>query len=520
MYHCTRWLSIAMLAAACVALPACYSFHNAPRTPAAAPEPLSADAWNLNTDAEANAALRDLADATPIGPIQFNEPDPNFAAASLNRAPGEPRLREVRAVEWHADALLRQWHEPGITDAEPQPDSFIEEFLDIETNAAFLLPHRLQRHNAEREAERRLRAEFGEDAPPLFTGGFAMRRTADADIYEGLRLGIRLRLPDTVDESTKGLLVYLPALFPNIYEYRVVEAFRDRGWTMLYIDSNTRVDRPNELAIAEALERRRFHSNRALSQQHEQRRQAIEAGEWDAQDEILNTRKLFEDARRAHPTPPTGFEHHLWQDPTDLGRAIAVAVDELLAEHALAAEAAVRHTYQRFPQLTGKPIILLGFSGGSLATPAVAARLRANLPTTPMALVLVGSGGDLLSASLDSNVTNGGITLATDEHPLPPDTRAAIIAAYRDASRLDPLRAIAAVRDLPLLHVYATRDKAVPTPRAHELNRAHTRAARLVHQGDHLGLFYFLPNQRNRIVRWAEQAVRKQTEATPQTATR
>lgn len=496
-----RVVMLAVVSSACCLLTGCYWFHGAPKKQLAA-EPLPASAWRVAISDEDERALRELAEATPVGscPELPTQKRPWYETDS-----SDPRQRTIKAVEWHGGGLLRVWDEPGVTSKEPEEFtiSFASRrytgLLDIEFNAQFLMPDRFQKALAVLQTRRAVHEAFG----------LQPYQSTRHERDDNLELGLRLRLPDVVADDVPGLVVYLPALFANTYEYSAVQAFRDRGWALLIVDGKVQVEPANQLAIVEAQAKQSAHRLHVWNEEVTQWKSAgIDQADYPVH-AIGDSWQLHEEAVGLYPEPPSGFSYELWDDHAELGRAIAAAVDELLLEYALGAEAAVGLLRERFPSLQGKPIVLMGFSGGSLATPAIAAKLHEAFPDSPMAMVLVGSGGDLLSIALDSDTSNGNIVLAPKGEAVPAAVRAAVVQAYREASQLDPLRAVAAVRHLPLLHVYASGDKAVPTARARELNAAHGQAARITYLGGHFGMFYFLPGQRGRIANWAERAVRK-----------
>lgn len=495
---------LAVVSSACCLLTGCYWFHGASKKQLAA-EPLPASAWRVAISDEDERALRELAEATPVGSCPELRVDPKGMTLDERQTTPRPaRLRTIKAVEWHGGGLLRVWDEPGVTEKEPGPATWFSkeetEWLDIEFNAGYVLPARIEQHEASERVKAAVRKEL--DVLPSY-------RPSDAR-DENLGLGVSLRMPDAVEDDARGLVLYMPALISNTYEYTVVQAMRERGWAMLVVEGTAQVQRPNELDILEAREKQSAHRRLGVKAAVQRDIQAMADGVKPHDLPEPNWfRESHEEAARLYPEPPSGFSYELWDDHAELGRAIAAAVDELLLEYALGAEAAVGLLRERFPSLQGKPIVLMGFSGGSLATPAIAAKLHEAFPDSPMAMVLVGSGGDLLSIALDSDTSNGNIVLAPKGEAVPAAVRAAVVQAYREASQLDPLRAVAAVRHLPLLHVYASGDKAVPTARARELNAAHGQAARITYLGGHFGMFYFLPGQRGRIANWAERAVRK-----------
>jgi pimeloyl-ACP methyl ester carboxylesterase len=210
--------------------------------------------------------------------------------------------------------------------------------------------------------------------------------------------------------------------------------------------------------------------------------------------------------RKELPDPPTGFEIHPGDCAAELralGVRIADAVDTRLAEHAYAAEALIAAINDMHPELIDRPVVVIGFSAGALAAPAVAARLHEAFPERPLRLVLVGGGGDLLTMARTSTLTNGGITLRPADGPDPTPEQIEILqSAYEARVRLDPVKSVAALRAIPMLHVYASNDTIVPTAGAERVNAAHAGNARLIHRGDHDTLFFFLGSQAGPVRSW------------------
>jgi len=178
-------------------------------------------------------------------------------------------------------------------------------------------------------------------------------------------------------------------------------------------------------------------------------------------------------------------------------------VDERIAEHAYAAQALIEESDRAFPDLADKPIVVMGFSAGSLVTPAIAQRLHETFPDRKIAIVMIGGGGDLLSASIGSVFTDGGIHLEPRDGPEPTREQLdELVTHYRAASMLDPLTLAPIIRDLPVLHIYASRDTVVPADTARAFNAAHGRVDALSHPFDHDSLFLFLPGEAGRIRTW------------------
>jgi hypothetical protein len=323
--------------------------------------------------------------------------------------------------------------------------------------------------------------------------------------------GLELATPHAVPENAPGLVLHLTSLYENTFEHALLRRFRRWGWAVAHIETDIRVRTPNAAAALDReLERSRRLAREAPRTPPEWRERRRTGGPGPTPEE----RRANEDLRRQAreriatelPDPPTGFEIHPDDDHEQLTRLaarIADAADTRLAEHAYAAEALVAAIDELHPDLADRPIVVIGFSAGALAAPAVAARLHEVFPDRPLRVVLVGGGGDLLTMARTSTLTNGGITLSPADGPDPtPGQIETLQAAYESRVRLDPVKAVAALRAVPLLHIYASRDTIVPTAGAERVNEAHAHAARLVHRGDHDTLFFFLGSQAGRVRSW------------------
>ncbi len=323
--------------------------------------------------------------------------------------------------------------------------------------------------------------------------------------------GLELATPHAVPENAPGLVLHLTSLYENSFEHAVLHRFRRWGWAVAHIETDIRVRAPNAPAILDRdLERSRRLSREAPRTPAAWRERRRAGGPGPTPEE----RRANEDLRRQAreriatelPDPPTGFEINPDDGPEELAQLaarIADAADTRLAEHAFAAQALVAAIDELHPDLADRPVVVIGFSAGALAAPAVAARLHEVFPDRPLRVVLVGGGGDLLTMARTSTLTNGGIALRPADGPDPTPEQIEILQhAYESCVRLDPVKAVAAIRDIPMLHMYASRDTIVPTTGALRVNEAHAHTARIVHRGDHDTLFFFLSSQAGRIRSW------------------
>jgi pimeloyl-ACP methyl ester carboxylesterase len=188
-------------------------------------------------------------------------------------------------------------------------------------------------------------------------------------------------------------------------------------------------------------------------------------------------------------------------DVETTAKRIAAAFDDLLAESAYAAEAALDWLAAERPDLPQRPLALLGCSAGGLVAPAVVARM----PDRFDAAVLVGTGSNLLRISQTSDLTDGGVKLRWGAD-LPVGTlRARLFDRYLAHSVLDPFHTARFLRDKPVLFVHAEYDTTVPAESCHELYLRLGRPDRMTWYVGHRLLFFTLGNQAGRIADWLDR---------------
>jgi dienelactone hydrolase len=253
--------------------------------------------------------------------------------------------------------------------------------------------------------------------------------------------GTWMRLDSPTGGLNRGLVVHLTSYGGYQYERPVLEELRTRGWAVLWVDSST--VRPETTRI-----------------------------------EVDN------------------------DDPGVAGRRIAANIDDRVAEIAYAVEAAVEFIERQRPDIPTGPLVVTGYSAGSLATPAVAALLGDRV----QAAVLVGSGANLLDISQRSRLTDGGLKLQWTRRPSEDDKKR-LMEEYLQASRLDPYWAATTLRSKPVLMMHATLDKIVPADSGDLLYRRLGQPERLNFYLGHELLFFRLPSHASVIANWLEDAL-------------
>lgn len=506
----TKSAALSVLACAIPLLAGCFTYHRAAdaRLP---PEPLAADAW-VRPDTD---SLREFIETPAL--IRRYEVDHEALAAEFPQltpdkleqvAEEAARLHaiEVTEIRLAEGGLIRLWNDTREPDADTRKPRFfsfggrVERFIE---RGAFLTPDALAWRLAN-DASRERHAL--PDRPP-YTGTDvrAVTRT-DAGASFRLRDGYALGYSFPQDEPA-GLVVHLTSLIQNKYEHAIVRRFKGWGWAVAHLDTEVSVRGP----LAEAAMDRRNEREALLESRMPQHSQEfsdrVRNNDVPSFEEIIsrNNRRfeIGQELKKELPDLGTGFELTPDSDPNAAAESIARAVDLRLSEHADAAAALVASLDAMRPELASRPIVITGFSAGALAAPAVAARLREAHPDRPIFIVLAGGGGSLLDIAMGSQLTNGGIQLHAPADPKPtPEQIAILTQRYELESRLDPLRAARALRDVPVLHIYADKDTVVPTEAAERFNAVHASVDRLVHRGNHDTLLYFLNSQASYIRSW------------------
>lgn len=187
--------------------------------------------------------------------------------------------------------------------------------------------------------------------------------------------------------------------------------------------------------------------------------------------------------------------------------ALGSMADDCLGEAAYAIEAAVLHLQRLHPELADKPLVLVGFSAGSLALPAVAARLgdRVN------AAVLVGSGANIVHITQTSDLTNGGLNVLAFGKPATGAMAGLLSGAYLRRCTLDPYHAAALMRQYPVLQIHAASDDIVPASLGEDLYERLGRPERWTIPGGHRRLFLQMTPKADRIASWVLEAVKNPT---------
>lgn len=360
-------------------------------------------------------------------------------------------------------------------------------------------------------ARRRERQQFREIETAIWRKEGRVARRHPAIEVSGLLDGMPVRLPEVPPNWTghRGLIIHFHSIQANPGERAVRQEMINRGWTVIDLQTDPRIATPvnpgDEKRLAELESSARLswilgtrgvtftnaHGESATyaSDPHQM------AGMWSTA--VEKTYKLREGSFELSPDA----------DFDAIGRTIAELADDVAASNAYAAEAIIDYLRLHRPQFLQGPIVLMGFSAGSLATPAAAIRLMRDMPDpiAVQAVVLVGSGADLFEISQKSALTDGGITLKHEGRRVRDERVDAVHASYLKYAQLDPIKTAPFLRSVPVLQVHASRDSWVDASAGELLHEKLGRPDLLTVRGGHVRLFYTLSLYKDRIADWIEE---------------
>lgn len=185
--------------------------------------------------------------------------------------------------------------------------------------------------------------------------------------------------------------------------------------------------------------------------------------------------------------------------------------DDRVAECAYAVSAALDHTLALRPKMEGKPVILVGMSGGAMSLPTV----YAYRPDRYDAAVLIAGGANFMRIMIESNYRDWIDALVIDFDPTDPATIGMPTAEQLDAlsdkylarSRLDAYHTATEMSGIPVLMLQGNSDKAVPTATGNTLYQRLSKPERWTYPVGHELIFMGLPTQIPRIDRWLTEHV-------------
>lgn len=463
--------------------PGCASYRPAdPARPSAHAVPLRSDAWP-DWDTEVLAPVREQSWIEMDDGAASNGGDglvyDGFLANGLLRV---SRLPEFGQPEMSVTGMIGAWPFP------------------VFPNASFLIPPTY-------ELRREIDLAVATVTPP--EQGRVAPKHPDQLAMQG-SLSLRFR---ALPEDPRGILISFPSMYWNQQENAWIERLQSAGWAVVVIGAKPQVTPPNAVSREFATARQTARALE-LSGGNEGNRVGYLARPDSKHESPQDSAADWAQARAEFPMPDNGFTLTDETSPAELGADIAHAVNNTLAAHAYAAEAAVRFLDRMHPELADRPIAVVGLSAGSLVAPTAAARLREQFGDRLAALVVMAGGADLFRIARDSTLTDGGIRLTSDRYPHPDPARVEQThQAYLASAALDPFHAAAALTDLPVLVVRARRDQIIPHATGKLLAERLGGPDQIVVPGGHLHLFRSLMEHPDRIIRWLDSHTTQPTGA-------
>lgn len=489
-----------------VALNGCFTYNKGAVDRQAAPPPIPAEAW----PAREVESVRGFYEATPEqvfryelqSGVSLEQVDSRFAPFVRDRPD-----YTVHSCELNGTGLLRQYTNHTADPMLP----FDRVFVGFDPNASFLTSRYVSKPWFQ---EQLAEAHEGESTNarqrPVAPGVRSTRMKRRIALEQGMQLRWPRELArDAAD--IPGILVHFTAMFGTSYEREVMGVLEERGWVVIDISTESRIKSPRRAAHAEriaALNARRDAVIREWTASEKAQHREKDPRE---RERLATTSNALNAERSAITHEAANLSRGSFQvcqeDQVEpVATAIAAAVDDLIAEHAYAAEAALEVVRAQFPQLAQKPVAVIGFSAGALIAPAAAARLGEAV----QAVVLIGGGANLLEIAATGEFSDGGLRVRCEDDETPAPLMDLLNQAYLARSRLDPYHAAAQLRGTPVLLVRATFDEWVPASTGRLLRERLGEPDQLVHLGGHRTLFYFLPSQAGRIADWLQENVSRE----------
>lgn len=214
----------------------------------------------------------------------------------------------------------------------------------------------------------------------------------------------------------------------------------------------------------------------------------------------------------SHPSRFTQRQQYAVPEGSDeqVASEIADYFDTRTAEAAYAASSALRYVHEQFPDDQSKPVVLMGMSGGAMILPTV----YEFDPELYDAAILIAGGGNFLEINVRSNYSAWIDAIDLDADPSDAEVQElekprlkALSDLYLVKSKLDSLHTAKSMRDLPVLMLHASTDKAVPASTGDALYEALGSPERWVYPVGHELIFAALPLQTGKIEKWMRSQV-------------
>lgn len=267
---------------------------------------------------------------------------------------------------------------------------------------------------------------------------------SNVDLDTAIREGIPIGFPPVQQTRPRGLIIHFVAMMGNEYETKVMRQMREEGWAVIDIDSSPSVAGGGRV-----------------------------------------------------------YDIRTDEDLEIAASSIAHRIDDVLAEHAYAAEAALEYCRRNRPDLPTDRVVMMGFSAGSLVVPTAAARLGDNVESA----VLIAGGANLLEIAMDSALSNGGLRINWGPGRGGNQDKRKLLQAYLKHSRLDPYHTATLLANKPVLQYWGKYDRWVPANAGRVLSQRLNSPDKVTVSGGHCVLFLLLPGQSDRISQWVNQSV-------------
>lgn len=269
----------------------------------------------------------------------------------------------------------------------------------------------------------------------------------DINQFEFIFSPERLEVLEPTGAARSGIAVWIQAYGQTEYEEAVIEELRSRGWMILQTSFVTFLDQALQVMI--------------------------ERGDDEELDAAAET--------------------------------IASFVDHQLARAAYAAAGGVAYLRAVTPELRDRPVAVLGFSAGALATPT----MLAHRPDLYDAAVITAGGANLLEIAMRSARKKGVIQLSWRDAMLERMHRDDLNARYLARTRLDPWHTALHIQRVPILQLHGAFDRVVPASAGEQLFERLGEPECWTYPGGHGLVFWMLPREARRLADWIERTVEK-----------
>lgn len=189
-----------------------------------------------------------------------------------------------------------------------------------------------------------------------------------------------------------------------------------------------------------------------------------------------------------------------YEDARQAGVDLANDLNEQILATASAAWPMLEFAQQKQPQLVGKPVIVVGCSGGAPA----ALTFVAQHVDRVAGVILIGAGQDLPQMLLRTDINAGQeVIYWRNDTPLP-DQEKQFFEAFRETSTIDPVKTGLCIPSDRVLLIQARFDSVVPTDLQDGLWETLGHPERWRFFGGHRLLFWRLDSYAGDIADWAE----------------